>query len=336
MHSPKMKVLVPVILALAAATAWGLAVSIGVGTETLERSELPDSAALGSGTSETVAAAAWGPAKGQLGVDYDGEARGPASFGVDDRGRVYVLDQIKERVVRFDGGRVDAVFRLPDAGFDDMAVARDRFAVLSRHEDRRVLLFDAEEGLVATLPVAPGVPDIMRVHIADGEVIVECPGPDRIAYHVLGTIAGESASADEQTAESRDGLPVPDGRTLRARKVDPHHAAIDVVGATGSASTRLRPHSTRAIGAVIDVFGDARGNVIVVYGLAPDDPEPDAEGRLVIARYDRDGELVGTAEAGDRYTPEPHRKVALSESGDVYQLVTDASGARVVRWSLAR
>ncbi|TLM65010.1 MAG: hypothetical protein FDZ70_11310, partial [Actinobacteria bacterium] len=161
--------------AAVAATVWGLAVSVGAGDGVLERVELPDEARTPKGRAVPVVEAAWGGGPGQLGRSRpeEGEARGPSSLGVDDRGRVYVLDAVNRRVVRFADGEAEREWALPSEGFEDLAVSRDRFAVLDRWDDRRVLLFDADGGLVASMPVAAQVPPLMHLAIAGGEILVE-------------------------------------------------------------------------------------------------------------------------------------------------------------------
>jgi hypothetical protein len=217
-----------------------------------------------------------------------------------------------------------------------MVVSRGRFAVLSRHENRRVLVFDADEGLVATLAIAPDVPAIMRLLAVGNDLLVECPSISGRDYHVIGTLDGRSASARRQVVPRPGGAPVPTGDTLVASITDANNATVDVLKPGGTAKVKIRAHSARDIAGLVDVLGDRSGNVFVVYGLSSEDLGHPAgtKGRLVVAKYSVAGELIARMETGDVYDPEPFRKIALSESGDVYQLAPDRDGVSVLRWTL--
>lgn len=324
------------VLILGAATVWGLAVSAGVGSNLVKRAELASGDfATNVGAKTTVLDLAWGSGPGQVGQAYLGELKGPNSLGVDDRGRIYILDEVNKRVVRYSQGKAEAWFPLPDQWFDDLVVSRDRFAVLSRDENRRVLLFDAEQGFVATFPVAPNVGGITRLMLDGPDVCVECSSQ---ALFKVGDLRGTATPFDQQLTP-RTGVPTPSGTVIDAALLDRHDIKIDVLGRDGAVRSKLRVHSGREIGAIRDVAADSRGNILVVYGLNWQDPaNPDrGKAKLVMARYSSDGTPLGSAEAVRNDMPEPFRLVTLSESGDVYQLSEDYQGSVTVnKWQLDR
>lgn len=315
---------------------WGLTVSVGVSGSGVKESELPD---IGfdqaHGKRTLVARARFGSGQGQVGVTTDEPARGPASFGVDDRGRVYLLDSVNARVSRYASGAPDADFALPSDGFEDLAVARDTIAVLDREGDRCVVLIDQERGITATLPIAPSVPEILRLTILGSDVLVECPGADTISFHLIGSLDGTSAQPSEQAKPRYDGVPLPTGKRLKAARLGENDVSAEVLGSGGTSALRLRAHSKRKVAALVDATGDRNGNVVIVWGVYRDLPDGTTDrARLVVARYAPTGELLGTAEADNDSDPEPHRKIALSESGEVYQLAVDPNSCSVYRWTL--
>ncbi len=320
------------------ATAWGLAVSIGASRMAVRDSELPGEGFAGScGSTESVVALAWGEARDQAGITYEGETRGPASFGVDDRGRVYLLDQVKQRVVRFANHSVDVEYSLPHTGFDDIAVERDRFAVLHRFDERSVLLFDAEEGLVASCAIDAAVPDVLRMRIAGDTVYVECPGSNTMAYHAICRLDGTPVPAERQIDAAFHGVPLPNGNFVRAKKLDRNNIAYDVIAPGGDRQAKVRVHSSRDLASIVDVFGDGNGNVLLAYALYRESAgQPDQViGKLVLAKYDSEGRLIASAETVSDDSPEANRRVSVAENGDVYQLAENATGVQVLRWTLA-
>jgi hypothetical protein len=321
-------------LMIGAATVWGLAISAGVGGSLVKRAQLADGDFDHNvGTKTTVLDLKWGGGPGQVGQAYLGELKGPNSFGIDDRGRIYILDEVNKRVVRYDGGKAQATFALPDPYFDDMVVSRDRFAVLSRDENRRVLLFDADKGFVATFPVAPGVGGITRLMLDGPDVCVECSSE---ALFKVGDLRGAATPFETQVLPRPD-MPTPAGTVIDAALLDRNDIKIDIRGRDGSVRSKLRVHSKRQIGAIRDIAADRQGNVLVVYGLNWEDPtDPDrGKAKLVMAKYSGDGTLLGRAEVVRSDMPEPFRLVTMSESGDVYQLSEDYKGSVTVnRWRL--
>lgn len=324
---------------LGAASIWGLAVSVGASSPAEHTANLPDGGWSGKvGKPAMVFHSAYGSGDGELGVDWRGETRGPDSIGVDDRERVYVLDSVNKRVVRYSEGHQDAEYPLPDTSFEDIAVSRDRFAVLSRFDDRRVLVFDADRGAVGTMAVDAKVPPVYRLFIDKGEVLVECPNPSGRTYYPIGTVDGIEASAAEQATPFTLATPLPDGNTLAAAKLGDNDIKFSVLGKGNTRKLALRSHSNRAIASIVDATSDVHGNVFVVAQLyQPGSSEAsESAGRLLVAEYSSAGELIGRAETAEYGFPEPFRGFAVSEAGQLYQLVPDKHGVNVVRWNLVR
>lgn len=324
---------------LGLATAWGLMVSVVASGPASKQVALPNNGfAQQQGTSETVLRAKYGGGIGEFGITFGGETRGPQSFGVDDRERVYVLDAVNRRVVRFAQGVPDAEFLLPDDRFEDLAVARDVVCALSRVEDRRVVVFDAASGSASTLSIAESVPPIFRLFIVGGDVVVECPGRSGRSYHTVGTTSGKAAPPSLQAQKRNGGTPLPNGDALTLTLQSRNDLALDVTRDDGTSGTRLRAHSERDIAAILDATSDRLGNVFITWALASDDASeaPDPQDRLVVTRHSVTGELTGRVETANGSDPEPFRKTVVSESGALYQLVTDRAGVRVLRWTMAR
>jgi hypothetical protein len=328
-----------VVAALAAATVWGLAVSVGSSGPAIRESELPDAGFERQvGERAAVAHASWGSALDEVGVSYEGEAWGPSAIGVDDRGRLYVLDRVNERVVRYTGSVAETSFPLPGSHFEDLVVVRDRFVVLDRMQgERRALVFDESGARIADLAVDDGVGDIARLVVEDSNVCVECPSANGRALHTIGTLAGGRTDAAGQV-KSREGRGRLAGGRLNARRLDRNHVAIEAVDARGRRQSLVRVASKRDVAGILDVTPTRDGGSIVSYAVYREDPaHPDgAKARLVVAKHAEDGTLIGRIESENDSLPEPLRKITVSESGDIYTLVLGEDGMTVYRWTLGR
>lgn len=318
------------------ATAWGLTISVVASEPAVRRVELPDTGfGRDHGLRKTVVSAAYGDGLGQLGISRNGEVRGPQSIGVDDRERVYVLDSVNRRVVRYANGHADWHFPLPDQEFEDLVISRDAVCVLSRHENRRVIVIDTTTGGTTTLPIADTVPPLLRLFVRHGEVLVECPAAAGRTYHLVGRLDGTRASARQQQRATHDKTPLPDGCSLVAAKQSHNDIAVDVTDGAGAARARLRAHSPRDVAAILDATSDRFGNLYVTWALTSDAFESASSpvSQLVVTRHSPAGELSGRIETRRDDYAEPFRKTVVSETGCLYELTTDRTGARILRWT---
>lgn len=336
--STRGRIVVGMIAILGIATTWGLTVSIVASEPAVSRSELPDDD-LGHdrGRQEVIVRGGYGDRRGEFGISSAGEMQGPKSFGVDDRERVYVLDNVNHRVTRFTEGAPDADYPLPEGEFEDIVVARDIVCALSRFEKRLVIVIDTASRTTHALPIAESVPPVLRLFVVGEDVVVECPNEAGRTYHTVGDTSGRLSAAADQAAPRAGDTPVPGGGTLEASMRSQNDLALDVISRDGGLRTRLRAHSRRDVAAILDATTDRFGNVYITWALTRDasSPSEHQDGRLVITRHSAQGELTGRIETSHSSEPEPFRKTIVSESGHVYQLVTDRAGVRVVRWTMA-
>lgn len=326
------------LVALAAATIWGLTVSV-VASRPAARTVLVPGDGFGPpvGASRTVLRASWGSGPGEIGISYEGETRGATSFGLDDRERIYVLDGVNERIVRFAGGQVDAAFPLPGPDFEDLVVARDRVIALARSGDRRLVVIDTTDGTSAEVPIDERVPAIHRLVVSGPWVYAECPDPSGRNYHRLVSVDGTAARPDDQARVALTRTPLPNGDSLKLARSSLTEIAFDVER-SGTTRANVRARSRRQVGAVLDATSDRFGNLFITWGLTAesnDGPDPRAA-RLLVTRHAPTGELTGRIESPRDDHAEPVRKTVVTETGELYELVTTRTGVEVRRWSFAQ
>lgn len=107
---------------------------------------------------------AWGGELDQLGRERpeEGNPEGPMSFTIDAKGRVYVLDNVNNRIVRRDAnGKAEAEVKIEERTAQDIAVGDDgSMAVLDRFNDKEVALYDEQGRPIGSLPlVGENLPD---------------------------------------------------------------------------------------------------------------------------------------------------------------------------------
>jgi hypothetical protein len=166
-----------------------------------------------AGKGNTLFTAAWGSKDDQLGRErpQEGNPIGPMSFDVDGKGRVHVLDGVNGRLVtRNADGKTESTTVLDAPYPEDIAVADDgSTAVLDRHRDKSISLYDENGKRVGKLPLeGENVPDtgsVTGVFVDGKDVYVEKEHGPLVK---LGTMGGIPASPRNEIPgrPTRDGL----------------------------------------------------------------------------------------------------------------------------------
>jgi hypothetical protein len=157
--------------------------------------------------------ASWGGKDDQLGRERpsEGNPMGPMSFDVDGKGRVHVLDGVNGRLVtRGADGKTESTTVLDAPYPEDVAVADDgSSAVLDRHRDKSVSLYDENGKRIGKLPLegenVPDVGSVTGVFVDGKDVYVEKEHGPLVK---LGTMGGIAASPRTEIPgrPTRDGL----------------------------------------------------------------------------------------------------------------------------------
>lgn len=156
----------------------------------------------------------WGGShKDQLGRDrpQEGNPMGPMSLATGPGGKIYVLDEINNRIVRRNAdGSLDGTSDLTLKGAQDLAVGKDgSMAVLDRIVDKAIAFYDPSGNLRAQLPLeGEGIEDTVNVTgvFVDGDdVYVE---REHGTLLKIGDMNGVPAEPRTETPgrPSRDGL----------------------------------------------------------------------------------------------------------------------------------
>jgi hypothetical protein len=155
--------------------------------------------------------ARWGGAPGELGRARppEGNPLGPMSFATDAHGRLLVLDGVNGRVVRREATGSTSSFEIDVRNPEDLAVAADgSTAVLDRHADKAVSVYDPSGKLRGRLPIAgEGLSDtgsVTGVFVDGDDVYVE---REHASLIKIGSTRGEPAEPRSEIPgrPSRDG-----------------------------------------------------------------------------------------------------------------------------------
>jgi len=292
----------------------------------------PGSAMVVSGT--------WGSGPGQFGKGP--ESSGPASFDVDAKGNVHIIDTINKRVERFDrnGGYVGS-FPV-GIGAEEIAVAEDgSIYVLDAYDQHKIFRFGADGTLIQEYPIA-GEIDLITprgMSVRGQDVFVETLGPQqdpskRIFQVVRG---GQLLSEAEQIASAWAKRPTRTGGLEVAAEVGADHQEVSIaLGRDKGPDAKIRVLVERPAAFVDELEVDNSGILYAaIYSIYQSSANERALGQLTVVAFTQGGEYRGKVEMPTGYETQVRRRVRVTGDGQVYQMHTSSEGLRVFRWALA-
>lgn len=271
----------------------------------------------------------------QLGRDRpeEGNPLGPMSLSVDKRGRVYVLDEVNSRVVRRGAdGKPEAAIRIESKTPEDVAVAADgSVAVLDRHDDKAVTLFDESGQKKGTLPlVGEGIED-------SGEVTgVFVDGNDVYAERAHGALVklGDTSGMPADPRTEIPGRPTRDGLSyISAGITDPavgrvYVASIDRATMEHRFTRELRLKTL--VHSIVLLDSDVQGTIY--FGVEIEDAGG-ASSVLMSCLEPLKGITVGTAVLPANTLPEEtFRDFVVLDGGGVLYAVRSEQGVSYVEY----
>ena len=264
--------------------------------------------------------APWGSAQGKLGrrVPEEGAPEGPMSFTVAEDGKVYVLDQINQRVQIFENGKFSREITIPGDTFQDLAVGENgRIVLLDRLAQKAVVFLEPEQRIPLEGPHVPEGGGVTGMFVNDG-VWVE------VEHRKLVRVAGADGKADPDRPWL-DGRHTADGAYLVLAALDGRLAVnitLKPIDSAGAPVVR-RVEFNEKILFLTALESDPEGNIYlgarlekteVLVIISPDGPEL---GRVALP--------VAEIEL------EQFRALRMGQDGGIYQLHFAESGARLRR-----
>jgi hypothetical protein len=273
-------------------------------------------------------------AVGIIDASQDTEIDGPQALTTDEKGNVYLLDQVNKRIVRFDPKAPTAEPRILQ--FPGELRPTD---LIVRNSD--ILVWD---GAVHSLQVAPADDgasvrglDEVSTRAGDDETVLS-------AFAQMGSV--DPGSATDLLDENTRGVSSRETRPRSRQHIATRGAGsvlVDVVPDRGESSARIEvrregqagepPLAQLAIkvrdrlGAVEFLEIDNEGRMFV---FGEDIPTSFGSAATFVARYSAKGALEGVYELPMSNVPLSRRFVTVSGDGDVYFLRTKSSGVEVL------
>ncbi len=272
--------------------------------------------------------APWGGDPGQLGLLEQAEGVGPQSLCTDEDGNIYILDLVNRRVQIF--SPQGQYIRQTACGIlaHDLRLGPDGEMYLLAPYHGLVEKYDAAGSLLTGWPISPDIWLIDGLHILGDRIVL------RTALQTEYTVAeqGRALEPKQQLGAARSGLGGRvSGRRYGTRWIGDHAGSLQILDDGGQPVREIEVTTVEELGSLVYIGEDGAGNTYLRAELLGG-PRVD---RLKIFKYNPGGELLAefSLPAGD--ITFIYRNLYLSPGGELYQLLTEPDGARVLRWTAA-
>ena len=267
----------------------------------------------------------------------DVELAGPQALTAGADGRLFLLDQLNQRIVRFDPKRPTeqpSILQLPETVQpNDLVVRKDEFLVW--------------DGGIRTLKAAAETPSTRGVDASSVKL-------EEVSSRAVDDVFATSAFAQMGSQPPGDPLELLDQNTRavtikHGRQPSRQYVAsrgrgsvvADITPEKGDNSVLVEVHTMDGNEAVAKIHLRVRNKLGAVefleidnndrlYILAENVPDVSSGAATFVARYALSGELEGIYELPLANTPLNRRFVTISGDGDVYFLRTERTGVDVV------
>jgi hypothetical protein len=286
---------------------------------------------------QVVARAAWGSGPGALGLETptSGAPEGPASFDVDAKGRVHVLDPVNGRVTVFEPGAAPRSIPLPGETYRDLALdPRGGAVAMDSRASGTIAFVDPSGKVTHTIAIeGPNVPErggVTSVFARDDGVWVE------VEHGPLVRVADASGSPDPARPAvegrfSRDGK-----RLLRAELAGPATAVVRATALVGSGGFAARVDFPLPLLGLHELASDDAGRVYLAAATVREDGatfEVVEEHETVVVLDDRGAEVRRVEITPHDGPTDPAHFVRVGADGTIYELVEGDDGATIERYA---
>ena len=291
---------------------------------------------------KTVLQGSWGSGAGQFARRRDPESNpeGPMAMLAGAGGELTIVDQINRRVQRFKDGKVIGSIAIGGDTVQDVAAAEGgKTVLLDRLADRNVQVYDRDGKLLNEVPV-------VGKNVTEGGAVTGVFADDKGIYverehATLVRVADAAGKADPERTEMA-GRPSRDGRMLIAASINgadrsTGELTVQAFDRSGHALWQQRISLGAPIIHLLMLDSDRSGQIYVGGATGRESPEPPyqiVDEVIAVARLTPGGHPSGSLALPAFPTPdETFRPMSVDDDGNVYLMVIEAGGLRVLRFS---
>jgi hypothetical protein len=265
---------------------------------------------------------------GQFGLIEEAEGVGPQSLCLDPQGNMYILDLVNRRV---------QVFTPQGHSLRQMAfqiLAHD--LCLNQHGELYLLApyhgqvekLDAEGHPLARWALSSQIHLIDGIRAAGDQVILRTV---RQTEHAIADAKGP-LGPDEQLAQMQMGIGGLDPTTrYQTQWISDHMGLIQLLDAQGTKLRSIWLTTREMLGSLVFLGSDGEGNIY----LRAETFGPRGKVSLKVFKYDSHGNPVAEFELPSNGFTYVYRNLRVHQNGDLYQLLTEPLGVKVIRWTAA-
>jgi hypothetical protein len=279
----------------------------------------------------TIVDVPWGDAPEEFGLSKGPETDGARTFTLDRKGNIYIYDNVKGFVKKFDKngtfeGNIGPVTLGPS-----IAVGVNGHVFILRGHNVDEYLKNGKllktHGISGDISLTPGYGRGIKFDKGDNLLVND----GYTLYQVGRTANGKfkALSHKEQKESKRRGDPSNrKDRRIKTRVKSNNLAMLQMFDNKGNILNEMPMHTPDSFGGVQITAQDKYGYIYVEAEIFSD-----RRGHLEIRKYDEGGSLITSIRPEISFYTELYKIVEVDEDGSIYVLSTSSDGVKIVKWS---
>lgn len=288
-------------------------------------------------TVETVIKIQWGLADNQLGLINlpEVETIGALTFSLDKNGNVFIFDNVKGRILKFnsEGKFIGSIGK----ELIGSAFCVDRFGNIYLLDGQAAKCYSPQGILKQTILITPAIKLVEGYgqHIfvdQEDNLLVNTVDQKIFTVGKIESLKNGLLSVYSSEKQVQSGLLGFPSRTGKKRFLtnwrSNHLATVVILDESTQKITEWKLTTPDVFGAVLFLGEDKYFNVYIETERITKDNCV----HLEIHKFDANGNLTATLELPNNYYTTCYKRVAIDELGNIYQLVSDNEGVKVLKY----
>lgn len=258
----------------------------------------------------------YGPGNGQMGVLLVGEGGdfGPQSFAIDNKGNIYILDSVNERMQIFSAnGQYLSTISL---GITPRDVAIDELGHIYIHNGHELYQFDLQGNIISEIDLVNGTAGGVSMYVIDNKIYVKSLGErDKLIGRIKDGILKAPTDIPLYGEDEYIGL---NGRKYLIDVTDLNEVEIKIIE-KDSTTKKIVTSPVKKDTLFTNFLGeDSKENL---YFQSQRDKDGKGDWVVEIHRINSKGNNIETIEMPDEATLNSHKEYVIGKNGTIYSFM---------------
>lgn len=277
----------------------------------------------------------WGLAPEEFGLikGEEIETIGPRTFSIDKNGNIYIFDSVKGHIKKF---RYDGEY-LGNLGsnISGWAIAFGDMGQMFVLKDYIIQEYSSSGNLIKSHQISKDInliegygqiiiiDDLGNLYVNRLQKIYQIGKKEQNTFKML--------TQNQQFESGKTGMPAKiRGNRFQTKWENKHKAAVQILDDKKHLLKEISINTLDIFGSVLFLGQDNQGSIYIETERITKDNYV----HLEVRKYDLEGNLLSTIELPNDYYTTVYKKIAIDNSGNIFQLMTTPKGVQLTKWSI--